>query len=532
MTVVVACVAVAAIHATRSAKVYKATASVAFQSTSPANAALGVSSGGSAEPQREANTEVLKAHSPEVARKVAAKLGLGSSPTELLKEVQAEVAPTADVINIIAATGDPAKAANLANAFAEQYIAFKQESELSGISAAEASLRTQIQSRPPGSAERSTLEQSAQRLDELRATAGGSTNIIGRAAVPASPSGTTFATWIVIGLLAGIGTVLLLVFFLESLDRRLRSIEQFEREYRASALTVVPRSAFREQGAVDRIAHLEPYRMLRSALEFAAAARPLKTLLVTSAVAGEGKTTVAVDLAHTVALSGKCTILVEMDLRQPTIAQHFDLPDSGGLTAALLGSDAVEQLLVRPLVEVPQLWVLPAGRLPHNPAELLGSQRMTDVLRQLREMADIVILDMPPLTVVADAQIMLNSDAVDGALLVARVDRTRRDEVRRARAILNQHAVAPIGLVIAGTRGAHAYGGKYGYTTSVEREPASGAPRRRRGGEGELPGERAVRRAVAGEQDASVLSHSSNGNGNGNGGHPTSADLGRPAGAA
>ncbi len=128
------------------------------------------------------------------------------------------------------------------------------------------------------------------------------------------------------------------MFLLESLDRRIKSIEEFEREYRLPVLTGVPQSAFRLDRAADREELLEPYRILRSALDFAAVTHQLDTLLVTSAVSGEGKTTVAVDLAHAVALTGRHTVLIELDLRRPTFTEHFDLDASRGVTTALVGA--------------------------------------------------------------------------------------------------------------------------------------------------------------------------------------------------
>ena len=263
------------------------------------------------------------------------------------------------------------------------------------------------------------------------------------------------------------------MFLLESLDRRVKSIEEFEREYRLSALAGVPQSAFRARLARrSRTELLEPYRILRSALDFAAVTRPLDTLMVTSAVAGEGKTTVAVDLAHAVALTGRRTVLVELDLRRPTFAEHFDLDPASGLTTALTGRASLAELLVEPLSDVPNLLVLPAGRLPHNPAELLGSARVAEIVAELASGASMVIVDAPPLNPVADAQVLLNDQAINAAILVARLDRTTRDQVRRARAILDRHMVEPVGIVVTGIRDAGRYG--YGAYGGAARAPDTG----------------------------------------------------------
>ena len=157
---------------------------------------------------------------------------------------------------------------------------------------------------------------------------------------------------------------------------------------------------------------LEPYRILRSALDFAAVTRQLDTLLVTSAVSGEGKTTVAVDLAHALALTGRRRCLVELDLRRPTFAQHFDLDRLGGLTTALTGGGRSSELLVEPFPDVPNLSVLPSGRLPPEPVRAARLPQVTEIISELAERRGIVILDAPPLNPVADTQVLLNNPAI------------------------------------------------------------------------------------------------------------------------
>jgi polysaccharide biosynthesis transport protein len=453
-----ACVLVSVFKHERAAKHYEATAAVHFQSGTLSDAALQVTPTGGVEPQREADTEVLVAHSPEVAQAVRKQLGLSVPAGQLLEEVKVETAQNANVLNIIASTGNPVLSARLANAFAQQYIAFRASAQLSGINTAQSKLQQQIKELPVGAAERTSLEQSVQRLSALRAVAGGGANIIGLASPPASPSGMRLSTTVLVGLLVGIALAFSLVFLLESLDRRLKSVEEVEREYRLSALTAIPQSTFRSRLAAERRELLEPYRILRSALEFAAVSHQLDTLMVTSAISGEGKTTVAVDLAHAIALTGRHTVLVELDLRRPTFAKHFHLDPSRGITTALVGAATLEELLVEPFASLPNLSVVPAGRLPQNPSEVLSSPRVTELISELTTEDGIVIVDAPPLNPVADTQVLLLNSAVHATLVVARVDQTTREEVRRARAILDRHMVTPIGLVVTGLRDSSHYG--------------------------------------------------------------------------
>jgi capsular exopolysaccharide synthesis family protein len=190
----------------------------------------------------------------------------------------------------------------------------------------------------------------------------------------------------------------------------------------------------------------------------------MDSLLITSALPGEGKTTVSVDLAQTIALTKRRVVLLELDLRMPTFARHFGLDPRRGLTTALLRGESPADLLVEPLPELPNFSVLPSGPLPHNPAELLASPVIGEIIGELGSGEAMVIVDAPPLNPVADAQILLNSSAIQATLLVARLNKTTRDETRRARSILDRHMVEPIGLVVTGMRD----GGRYSYSAYGE----------------------------------------------------------------
>jgi capsular exopolysaccharide synthesis family protein len=463
--IVLVCTIVSVVQQKRATPSYKATANVAFHCSTITESALQVGSANCVEPQREADTQVTIAHSPEVGQSVRTQLGNTLGVDELLGMVGIEAAPNADVLNITASAGDPREAARIANAFANQYITFKANSQLSTIDAAKRQLQQQLATTTPGTPDAASLESQIQRLTQARAVVGSGADIIGRATPPGAPSGMHLSTAIIIGLLVGIALAFTVLFLLESLDRRIKTVDEFEREYRLSALTVVPQSSMGPPRADERGELLEPYRILRSALEFAAVTRAMDTLLVTSAVPGEGKTTVSVDLAQVIALTKRRVVLLELDLRMPTFTRHFGIDPRRGLTTALLRGEAPADLLVEPLPELPNMSVLPSGPLPHNPAELLASPVIGEIITELGQGGEtMVIIDAPPLNPVADAQILLNSSAVQATLLVSRLNKTTRDEVRRARGILDRHMVEPVGLVITGMRD----GGRYSYSAYGE----------------------------------------------------------------
>jgi capsular exopolysaccharide synthesis family protein len=481
--VVVACMLAAVVRYETGTRSYESTASVAFGNTTLTEQALQVSRG-SGDPERDAATNVLIASSRDVAERVRRELRSPATPDTLLSAVDVEAAPNANVIDITASTSSPLFSARLANAFADQYLETVTQQQLDAIDAAQRHLQEQIDALPVGSGDRTTLEQSSQRLDELRAVANGGLQVITRASPPGSPSGATLRTTAILGLFVGLALASALVFLLESLDRRVNSVEAFERAYRLPVLATVPPTAFKHRRADDRARTLEPYRILRSALDFVAVTRQLDTLLITSAVPGEGKSTASIDLSHAIALAGRRVVLVELDLRQPSFSHHFALDPMRGITTALTGREELHELLLQPFPQLPNFQLLPAGTLPPNPSELLGSPAVSALLADLASDDAVVVIDAPPLNPVADAQVLLNNPAIHAALIVARLGYTTRDQVQRARSILDRHMLQPVGLVVTGVRAP----GRSGYEVYGPADPALAeaaealpvAPRRRR----------------------------------------------------
>lgn len=189
----------------------------------------------------------------------------------------------------------------------------------------------------------------------------------------------------------------------------------------------------------------EAYRGLRTNLQFSSVDKPLHTLLVTSAVPNEGKSTTAVNLAVVAAQMGQRVVLVDADLRRARLHRTFQLPNSVGVTTALLqqGDGWRDDLRTTSL---PGLQLLSSGPIPPNPAELLGSARMGDLLAQLAQAADLVIIDSPPLLAVSDA--LLLAQQVDGILLVASAGETRLGMLVQAVQRLETVGLRPLGVVL------------------------------------------------------------------------------------
>jgi capsular exopolysaccharide synthesis family protein len=189
----------------------------------------------------------------------------------------------------------------------------------------------------------------------------------------------------------------------------------------------------------------EAYRTLRTNLEFSNLDKSLRAIVVTSAGAEEGKSTTLANLAVTIAQSGKKVILVDADLRRPTQHQIFGLKSSPGLTDLVRD----ETMLANPPLQetaVPNLQVLTSGPTPPNPAEILGSKRMSEILDALLQRADIVLLDAPPVLAVTDAAVLSNK--VDGVLLVVSAGKTRRENAKKAQTQLEKINARVIGAVL------------------------------------------------------------------------------------
>ncbi len=179
---------------------------------------------------------------------------------------------------------------------------------------------------------------------------------------------------------------------------------------------------------------MEAYRVLRTNLEFSGTAKKLQTVLLTSSVAQEGKSTVACNLAKAFAYAGKKTLIIDFDLRCPVLHNFFRLDNTLGITDHLLDKITLEEA-IKP-TDVENLYLLNSGTLPPNPAEILASKKIVEIIDSLRESFDLIIIDTPPVAVLSDAAIA--SRFADAVLVVTTVEKTRTDDLNIA--IENLHS--------------------------------------------------------------------------------------------
>lgn len=191
----------------------------------------------------------------------------------------------------------------------------------------------------------------------------------------------------------------------------------------------------------------EQYRTIRSNIQFASSAdKRIQTIVVTSSGPGEGKSTTAANLAVVFANSGQRVLLVDADMRKPTVYQTFCLSNSVGLSTVLSTTQSVLEAAQK--TDVENLSILTIGPIPPYPSELLGSARMEQVLAEARNLYDIILFDMPPIVAVTDAQIMASK--VDGTILVVRENVSRKESVIKAKDLLRMAQARTLGVVYNG----------------------------------------------------------------------------------
>jgi tyrosine-protein kinase len=301
--------------------------------------------------------------------------------------------------------------------------------------------------------------------------------ILAPAQAPTVPISPNIPRNILSAAIAGLALACGAVVLFEYLDDTIKDADDAQRVLNLSTLGAITRIAnIHDQGdSLITLKHprspiAEAYRVLRTNLRFSGIENPSGALLVTSSGPGEGKTTTAANLAVALAQGGKRVILIDTDLRRPTIHKVFDLPNEVGLSSMFLEDGTALDNVLQPTA-IEGLSVITSGPVPPNPAEVLDSKQMNKILTNLRAQADMLILDSPPALAVADASIL--GSRCSGAIVVVDAGRTRTDVSRRAIETLHKTDVKVLGVVLnkLSTRRAAGSGYYYYYydTTSKNR---------------------------------------------------------------
>lgn len=457
---------------------------------------------------RELNNEIRRIES-RATRDAVAEVYDGPLDVDAV-DASAPASSDNDVIKIELTSERAEEAAELVNVYAETYVDVRRTTRIEDLLAASEeiqsrldSLREQIRTvsepldemnarvaaAPAGSPERVELEDERQvvtmqvlpelaplqsressfraQLEQLEATQDLSTTGGVTILAPAVESSTAVSPrpvpYLIVGALIGLLGGVALAYFVDRLDDSVGSKEESEKITALPTLGMIPKVAGHSPATdlasvVDSASPAaEAYRLLRTSVKFLGIESPLRTVLVTSAAASEGKTITAANLAVVIAQSGDSVLLIGADLRRPRVHEVFGAPQSPGLTTVLLDeSDA--QSTIFGVQEVPGLFVMPPGPTPPNPAELLDSQRARDLFTSLAERYDTVVIDSPPILPVTDAQVLAR--IADAVLLVVAYRETSRRGLHRAMELLGQVAAPVVGTVLNLVPAKDGYGGQ------------------------------------------------------------------------
>ena len=459
------------LDAKRQTKSYEATAAVAFHDPTQDVNIVGFANNNIESPVVIAAKNGETISRPAVVAAVNGLLGTKLSRSAFTSAISTTVSPQSGLLDITAKSSSPAFATRLANA-AAQVAADQDNTQTKARFAAIADdTRRQIahlQRTAKTAAATNQLvfyEDELGRLVTLSRFANGA-QISQVAPQPTTPVGPKTVRSTVIGLIVGLLLGIALAFIRDAMDRRLRSASDIESHLRFpvighvrhEAMGRIPQLANGASG--DYKADLEAFRIMRRNLEYLDVEERPRSFIVTSAVSDEGKTTVASSLAFAMTAAGKRTLLVECDLRRPSLATRLGIESSPGMTDYLEGRATPAAILRRIVVEAGgsdgepadagatthELVVIPAGSPTSHAAELLGSNRFGKFLAEVRDVYDVVVIDSTPLLPVADTLEMLPH--VDGIIVCVRDLQTTREEALAAKAALARFPNRPTGLVV------------------------------------------------------------------------------------
>lgn len=442
---------------------YRADASVLFRSTNLDASVLNGTSyfDRSNDPLRAAATNFELVQSPTVAARVSKELGGRLSSDEIEELMSFREIGSSDVVEISATDKSAATAALVANTWAEQFVAYRRESDRSQVAEAIALIRTELDgsNAPATDARIQDLSQTLERLRVVQALQTGGAELIDPASLPTSPVGLPLALVVFAATVLGAGLGLAAATLAHRRDRRLKTSDEASAILDLPVLANVPRiRAVGASGVDDLLAPeaQEAFRTLALRLRLFDVDRVRTLVAVVSGESGEGKTSVALRLGATYAAMGQRVVVVDCDLRRGDLRLRLPIDAGPGLVEVLSGQATVADALQRVEFDLEPggtttrpaavLCVLPSGASPPNPIQMLSSNAMKDLLAALRSDYDHVILDTAPLLRVSDTEAL--AELVDGLIVVSRVQHSTTDDLRKLRAIVGADPSRSLGLVV------------------------------------------------------------------------------------
>jgi capsular exopolysaccharide synthesis family protein len=440
------------------------------------------------DPARDAATNQSLIELSSVAKLAAHQLDISTG--RVASEVSFGSDAASDVLPISVTDPSPIMAARIANAYVQQYIQFRKTAAEDQLTTAEALIKSKLAAIPAsqqGTSVTQALISDRNQLDLLRSAQTGDAQVVETATPPGSSSFPNTSRDTVLGALLGLLLGCVLVATLERRDSRMKTVAEVEQVYNVPVIGTVPESGTLRNGRIGTARDEEAFLMIRAQLRYFDVDRDVKRVMVTSAQSGEGKSLISLNLARATARTDdRRALLIEADLRRPSIHTMIGRESGAGLAELLSHSGDLRSGL-RELVVSPdeaddsdhplRLDILLAGSVPPNPAQLLESQRMVQLLQEVDSLYDIIVVDTPPIGMISDAIPLVHQ--VDGLLIISRMNFSRRDHAGRLMNRLIGLNANVLGVVINSLRSTE--DASYGYYGNSPPESPIPQPRGRRG---------------------------------------------------
>jgi len=439
-------------------KKYTATASVGFNNNQLEQQIAGLSTNNSSDPVVQQNSNLELVRGGDVSAKTASLLGRGLTDAAVSASVSVSGKGESSVIDVSATSTLPALAAVIANTYVNQFVKEQRRANRQFFRSALALVNKQLAALSPMQrvgTDGLDLQNRAHTLGLLAELGYNNVEVASEAVVPTSPSSPKTKTDTIVGAVLGLLLGLAIAFVLERFDRRIREPEELERIYGLPMLGAVPKSAaLSGKGSTLPPAEAEAFSLIRAHLRFFNVDRDVRAIVIASPAPNDGKTTIARHLAEAAARSGSRVLLLELDLRQPSLVEQLGIQSGPGLAEVLIGAVTISEATQSVVLQASSgegisghtLDLLAAGAvLPPNPGELIESQAMDTLLEQAKSSYDLVVIDTPPLTAVSDAFPLLTK--VDGVVIVGRVGHSRRDDAEQLHQVLASSGAPLLGVI-------------------------------------------------------------------------------------
>lgn len=477
----------------RQEPLYEATSEVLLDHRNPvAGVTDAQGSAISEDAERASLTQARLARVTDVAERTLTQLGLTDrSPREFLETSSVTGGGTTNLLEFSVVDSDPGLAVALSTEYARQYTIYRQERDTAATRIVLENVLRSLDSLPDqDSARLVALRERQQELETILSLQGSSSSLVEEAqeARQVQPLPVRNA---IIAVVLGLGLGALIALLLNSLDTRVHTVDEIASRLGLPLLARVPEPPRRLRASRKLVMVEEPggsaaeaFRVLRTSFEFATINRNARVVVVSSAVEGEGKTSTVANLAIACALAGRRVVLVDLDLRRPSIDRYFGLPERRGLTDVVLASADLEDVIFPiPLPDGARgtgrveresgspglLEVLPCGPVPPNAGELAGSRTLAEILELLRSRADLVLIDSSPLLRAGDTLAL--TPQVDALVVITRLGVVRRPMLSELARVLQATPVAKLGFVATGADDDNGVRGGYVRSRGYEAAP-------------------------------------------------------------